>query len=96
MADPGFDQGPEAVTGVGQLVRSAGELVQVCAVLGQCGLDQLVLGLEVVVDVSDGNVGRPRDAGEGGPFDALFVQDLGCRGGEPSVLVGRPCSPALR
>jgi hypothetical protein len=37
-------------------------------------LDQLVLGLEVVVHVSDRNVGRQRDVGEGRAFDPLLVQ----------------------
>lgn len=38
-------------------------------------LDQLILGLEVVVDVADGHLGRLRDIGDGGLFHATFVED---------------------
>lgn len=54
LVDPRLDQRLEAVVRVGELLQPAGEFVQVRAVLGQRGLDQLVLGLEVVVHVPTG------------------------------------------
>ncbi|GHI01967.1 hypothetical protein Scel_02880 [Streptomyces cellostaticus] len=44
------------------------------------GLDQLVLGLEVVVDVAEGDVAGPGDVREGGLLHALLMEDLdgGC------------------
>ena len=39
-------------------------------------LDELVLGLEVVVDVADRDVGRPRDVGDRRLLDALLMDHL--------------------
>ena len=51
--------------------------------------DDVVLGLEVVVDVAGGDVRGTGDVGERGPFDALLVQELGRRGHQP-VSLPRP------
>ena len=45
--------------------------------------DDVVFGLEVVVDVAGGNVRGAGDLGERGPFDALLVQELGRSGYQP-------------
>src|SRR5262249_38386856 len=51
-------------------------------------LDQLVLGLEVVVHVPDRDVGRLRDVGERRPPDPLLVQHPAGSGHEPLALAG--------
>jgi hypothetical protein len=48
--------------------------------------DQLVLGLEVVVDVADWDIGCLCDVGERRPLDALLVQNPACGGDEPLAL----------
>jgi hypothetical protein len=53
-----------------------------------CRLDQLVLGLEVVVHVSDRNVGRQRDVGERRPFYPLLIQDPAGGGHQALPLAG--------
>ena len=68
--------------------------------LGESGLDvldvrlddgsyELVLGLEVVVDVPDRDVGRRRDVSERGPLDTLLIEQLR-RGGDEPLPLGRP------
>ena len=51
--------------------------------------DDIVFGLEVVVDVAGGDIGGIGDVGERGPFDALLVQELG-RGGYQPLSFPRP------
>jgi len=47
------------------------------------GLDDFVLGLEVVVDVARRDVGGLGDVGERRPFDALLVHELRRGGYQP-------------
>ena len=49
-------------------------------------LDQLILGLEVVVHVPDRNAGGQRDVGERGPLDPLLPEHLAGRGHQPFAL----------
>ena len=53
--------------------------------------DDVVFGLEVVLDVAGGYIRGLCDVRERGPFDALLVQKLGRGGDEPLSLPG----PAL-
>ena len=48
--------------------------------------DELVLGLEVVVDVADRDVGCSGDVRERRPLDALLVQNPARGGDEPLAL----------
>ena len=59
---------------------------------GDRRLDELVLGLEVVVDVADRDVGRPRDVGDGCGLDALLMEQL-ARAGDQTVAFAllSPC-----
>ena len=50
------------------------------------GLDQLVLGLEVVVDVPHRHAGRLGDVGEGCPLDSLLMQHKAGSGDQPLAL----------
>ena len=50
--------------------------MDVVRVAGDRRLDELVLGLEVVVDVADRNVGRSRDLGDRRLLDALMMDHL--------------------
>lgn len=51
-------------------------------------LDKLVLGLEVVVDVADRDVGGAGDVAQRRLLDALLVEDLGGGGYQPLALAG--------
>ena len=51
--------------------------------------DELILGLEVVVDVADRDVGSVGDVRECRPLDALLVQKPGGAVDEPLALAGR-------
>ena len=53
--------------------------VDVVRVAGDRRLDELVLGLEVVVDVADRDVGRPCDVGDRCGLDALLMKACGVR-----------------
>jgi hypothetical protein len=64
------------------------ERVEHCAdvvrVAGNRRLDELVLGLEVVLDVADRHVGRPRDVRNRCRLDALLMEQL-ARAGDQTV-----------
>ena len=48
--------------------------------------EQIVLGLEVVVHVTERHAGRLRDIGERGGLHSMAVQEIGGTGGEARAL----------
>jgi hypothetical protein len=60
------------------------------------GRDDVVLGLEVVVDVADRHVRRLRDVGQRRLLDAVAVEQLGSRRDQALPLPRCPLSRASR
>ena len=58
----------------------------------RCG-DELVLGLEVVVDVADRHLSGVGDVGQRRGLDALLVENLACARDQPLPLSGPQCPP---
>ncbi|GIM76431.1 hypothetical protein Aco04nite_50390 [Winogradskya consettensis] len=54
----------------------------------QAGLDQLVLGAEVLVERALGDVGRLGELGEPGRVDAVAVEEVGCGLEDPLPRAG--------
>ena len=50
--------------------------LDVVRVAGDRRLDELVLGLEVVIDVANRDIGRPRNVGDRCRLDALLMDQL--------------------
>jgi hypothetical protein len=71
------------------MIEGAQPRADVLGVGVDCRGDELVFGLEVVVDVPDGDLGSLCDVGERRLLDALLVQDLACAADQPLALAER-------
>ncbi len=79
LIDPAGDERLQPGGRVREGVQAVGEGVELRAVVVHRGFDQLVLGLEVVIDVAERHLGRTGDVAEGGLLHALLMEDLDSR-----------------